>query len=692
MKHTFIPIWKQAPFIRLLIPFIAGIIIQWYCSFTFLFLITNSCSLLIALIAFQNLPLALRYKIQPLQGFLLTFILVVFGMIITHQKDYRHRADWIGRNYQANDWVLISIAEPPVQKVKSLKILVQCEKLFRGVNEIPVYGKMLLYFSKDPTSAALKYGDRLLFHKTLSKIKNQGNPGEFDYAGYCAFREISHTAFLKNGDWILAGKEQVDHLHSFLFKIRTQILALLQKNIRNDDQLYLAEALLIGYTNDLDHDLVKAYSNTGVVHIIAISGMHLGLIYIILLTVFNKIPMLNRSKILKIVFLLSGIWLFALLTGGCPSILRSAVMFSCIIIGSPFSRRPSIHNSLALSAFILLCYNPYYLWDVGFQLSYLSLYGIVIFQRYISSLIEFKHKWIDKIWEPCAVSIAAQVLTFPVCLYYFHQFPVYFLFTNMIAVPLSTLILFVEILLVTLGWIPVIGYYIGKVTWFLILIMNRIILFFDHLPFSVLEDINVSLAGAIMLYIIVLLLGHFILYKYKRSLQLSLMIALLYTITLVESSWKTGHQKKIIVYNIAKRQAIDFIDGSAYAFIGDSLMLEDNMQQYNLKPSRLTFHTNKKFIVYAHDRCYSFYSRTIVIIDSSTRMEAGPQKIKVDLVVMSKNTGYSIHELLEIFTCNNFVFDASNSMWKIRQWETECEQLHLPNHSVSTSGAYIMDL
>ena len=692
MKIIWIPVWKQAPFIRLVIPFIVGIIVQWYWSLTWEFLITIACCLLISLLAFRNFPLSFKFRIQPLQGLIISFILFTSGMMMTYQKDYRHRNDWIGHKYQPDDEVIVYLAEPPVQKTKSIKVLAQCENIIRDRKQIEVFGKLLLYLRKDSASVALKYGDRIIFHKTLLRIRNAGNPGEFDYAGYCALKGISHTAFLQDHEWVLAGRKKVDPLHAFLYKTREQIIAHLQRHINHDDQLYLAEALLIGYTDDLDHDLVKAYSNTGVVHIIAISGMHLGLIYIILLSVFNKIPVLKRSKILKTAFLLSGIWLFALLTGGCPSILRSAVMFSCIIIGLPFSRRPSIHNSLALSAFILLCYDPYYLWDVGFQLSYLSLYGIVIFQKYITGLAEFKHKWMHKIWEPCAVSIAAQVLTFPVCLYYFHQFPIYFLFTNMIAVPLSTLILFVEILLVTVGWIPLAGHYIGKITWFLILIMNKVILFFDHLPFSVIEDINISLQGSIMLYLIVLSLGYFLLCKYKYSLWLALVIGMIYCGTLISSSWKTVHQKKIIVYNIPNRQAIDLIDGPLYAFIGDSSMLQDRMQQYNLKPCRLTFHASGTFIPYSHDHYYLFYNKIIVLLDSNTLLYAGQSTIHADLIIMSKNTAYSIESVLAIFNCRNFVFDASNSMWKIRQWERECELLHLPNHNVSKKGAYIMNL
>ena len=177
-------------------------------------------------------------------------------------------------------------------------------------------------------------------------------------------------------------EKHINHFNQFLFTSRQNILNVLHENLQGkDDQLSIAEALLIGYTQDLDKDLVQAYSNTGVVHIIAISGMHLGLIYVMLVWIFNRIPYIKKLRILRVILVLSGLWLFALLTGGGASILRSAVMFSCIVIGENFGRKTSIYNSLAASAFILLCVNPFYLWDVGFQLSYLALSGIVIFQK-----------------------------------------------------------------------------------------------------------------------------------------------------------------------------------------------------------------------------------------------------------------------------------------------------------------------
>ena len=267
-----------------------------------------------------------------------------------------------------------------------------------------------------------------IIHKNLQPIKNSGNPGAFNYQRYAAFQGIYHNVFLKDKDWQVVPGNTKNWFYDFVYSARAYVLSVLRNTIHTGkDELGIAQALLIGYTNDLDKDLVQAYSNTGVVHIIAISGMHLGLIYVLLLWIFTKMPLINKSKLVQLILILTCLWLFAFLTGASPSVLRAAVMFSCIAIGKNLKKDVSIFTSLAASALILLCFNPYYLWAVGFQLSYLAVIGIVVFQKPIYNCLYIKNKWIDKVWQLMAVSTAAQLLTFPLCIYYFHQFPNLFL-------------------------------------------------------------------------------------------------------------------------------------------------------------------------------------------------------------------------------------------------------------------------
>lgn len=698
MRLTWIPIWKQAPFLRLLLPLILGILLQWYLQFELLRIIFTGISFIAAFILFQFLPLSLRFKLQALHGLLINLVIIVLGLLLTYHKDIRHHQNWFGNFYHDGDYIVATINEPPIQKSKSLKADALIENVIHGNVIEATTGKVILYFVQDSSLAPLKYGDKILINKPLQTIKNSGNPGAFNYQRYSAFKQIFHNVFLKKDEWILLPEKNINYFNRFLFTARQNILDVLHKNLpEKDDQLSIAEALLIGYTEDLDKDLVQAYSNTGVVHIIAISGMHLGLIYVMLIWIFSRIPYLKRSSILRIIFVLSCLWLFALLTGGSASILRSAVMFSCIIIGENFSRRASIYNSLAASAFILLGCNPFYLWDVGFQLSYLAILGIVILQKPIYNLFFIKNKWLDKLWKLTAISLAAQTFTFPICLYYFHQFPTIFLFTNLITVPLSTVILFVEIFLIALGWIPVVSTLVGKLTWGLVWLMNKIILFFNSLPYSVWERIPASVTTTILLYIIVITLAYWLLRKSKIALNLALFSILTLVLLNAYSQWNIVHQRKIIVYNVPQHQAIDFISGNNYKFKGDSVLSFDGMlQNFHIKPARIELQLNKNEEVpenlFQRNNFFHFMEKTLLVIDSSFAYEPQQQKINVDVIVISKNPKIYISQLTKVFNCKQYVFDASNSLWKIDKWKKDCELLHLRFHSVPENGAFIMDL
>ncbi len=699
MDSLWVPIWKKAPFLRLIIPVCLGILLEWYTGYDLQKIVLAAVCFVVAFIAFGLLPLVLRFKLQQLQGFILNLILIVLGSFITYQKDIRHDHTWFGNIYHDSDYIIATINEPLIEKNKSYKAEVRVDNVLHKELFENTIGKVIIYFAKDSSNElSLKYGDKILINKKLQEIKNPGNPGSFNFQRYSAFHQVFHNVFLKKGDWILLDEKNINSFNQFLFTARQNVLNILRKNMQgHDDQLSIAEALLIGYTQDLDKDLVQAYSNTGVVHIIAISGMHLALIYVMLIWIFNKIPIIKRSKIIKVIFILSLLWLFSLLTGGAASILRAAVMFSCIVIGENFARKSSIYNSLAASAFILLCYNPYFLWDVGFQLSYLAVLSIVIFQKPLYHSLYVKNKWLDKLWALVSVSMAAQIFTFPVCLYYFHQFPTIFLITNIIMVPLSTVVLFVEIFLIAFAWVPFIGALIGKLTWWLVLLMNKIILWFNSLPFALWDRISATVASTIILYVFIICVGYWLLNKNKNAFRLSLLSLLLFIMITGYAKWQTANQQKLIVYNVPQHQSIDFINGNAYKFIGDSVLLKDGMlQNFHLKPGRIALQLNKEVgslpELYANNLFYQFDGKKILLIDRSFLFQPGEEKINVDYIIISKNPKLYIPQLAKVFKCEQFIFDGSNPLWKIAKWKKDCEQLHLRCYSVPEQGAFIVDL
>ena len=697
-KPFSIPIWKKAPFIRLLLPFIAGILLQWYFQFPLSDCLVAFGCFFIAYRLFFLFPISVRYKLQWLKAVILHLLLVAAAALITWQKDVQHSNNWFGNYYRDSDYLVVRIDEPLIEKTKSYKAEGYVDEVVGKDSVINTKGKILLYFAKDSLPPSLHYGDKILIHKNLQRIKNSGNPGAFNYQRYAAFQSIFHNVFLNNKDWVRLPDKNINAFRQFIFTSRAGILSILQKYIpAGKDELGIAEALLIGYTNDLDKDLVQAYSNTGVVHIIAISGMHLGLIYILLVWLFAKLPLINKLKTTQVVLILTSLWLFSLLTGGSASVLRSAVMFTFIAVGKNISKQSSIYNSLAASAFVMLCYNPYFLWDVGFQLSYLAVIGIIIFQKPIYNWLYIKNKWINAIWKLMAISIAAQVLTFPVCIYYFHQFPNLFLISNIIAVPLSSIILFTEIGLVAFSWIPFAAIYLGKIIGWMVWLMNWVILKVSGFSFAVWDNIAATVVTTWLLYAFVIGIAGWLLNKNKNAFRLAICCLFGFALLKAYGNWQIKNQQKLIVYNVPQHQAIDFIQGNDYRFVGDSILLLDGvLQNFHLKPSRITLQLNNKVdsipTIFQQNLFYQLGSKKMALIDKTLGFESLTQKINVDIIIISKNPPLHMAQLADIFNCRLYIFDASNSLWKINQWQKECKGLHLNFYSIPADGAFVFNV
>ena len=691
-----IPVWKSSPFLRLLPPFIAGILLHWYTHPSFQLEILSAAFSIALFFSFRFLPLAFRFRFQWLHGIALNLVIFCAGAMLNYQKDIRNDSGWFGRRYNDSTLIIAKINEPPVEKDRSFKAEAVAEEMMINGSMKKVTGKLIVYFAKDSAGSVPVYGDRIMIRGGIQKIKNSGNPGAFDYEQYMGFQQIYHQAYLKTNNWVLLPDHHRNSLYSFIFFMREKLVNILRQNIKGDKKVTgISEALFIGYKEDLDKNTVQAYRNTGVVHIIIIAGMHLGLISAALVWFFSRLPGIKCLPLLKLILIISCVWLFALLTGGSVPVLRSAVMFTCIMIGKNFSHQPKVYNSLAASAFLLLCYDPFFLWDTGFQLSYAAVTGIVWLQKPISLLIYTPNSFLLRLWELCSLSLSAQLFTMPLCIYYFHQLPVTFLITNIICVPLFTVILFTEIFLVGEIWSPALAGLLGKFAYTLTWLMNFVINTCNGLPFALISNIYSTPLTTYFLYGCIIFVCSGLMTKKKQFIKWSLCSLAAFIICWGYGKTAAFRQKKIIVYNISRHTAVDFIRGSSYCFYGDAeLKKPGSLRDQFLAPARIALQAEDQEDtlkeLQGKRRFHLFYDKKIMIIDSAVRFEAVPAKIKIDLLLICGNPKISIADITGAISPAIIVFDASNSVWKIGQWKKECEQLHLPCYSVAEKGAYIL--
>lgn len=694
MSMPIVPVWKKAPVLRLLLPFASGIIIQWYLPQDSVLLWISLVTSFSIVILFFLFPLFHRFKHAVLVGASIQILFASLGALVCRYNDIRNSHKWFGHYYKKNVSLLVTLQEPPEEKTKSFKANASVDFVLLQDTIIKTSGGIILYFKKDSSGIPLSYGSVILIKKPLQEIKNSGNPAGFNYKRYCLFQDITHQVYLKNTEWTVLPAVNRNPLQQFLISTREKVLQILKKNIPGEKEQGLAEALLIGYKNDLDKTLVQSYSNTGVVHVIAISGLHLGLIYWLLLLLTRFLQKRKNIQWLQPLLIISGLWLFSLLAGAQPSVVRSAVMFTCLVFGESLTRKSSILNTLAFSAFLLLCYNPFWLWDVGFQLSYAAVLSIVLFMKPVYNCFYFKNKILDFIWKLNAVTIAAQLLTLPVSIYHFHQFPNYFLLTNLLAVPLSSLILLGEIFLCAISFIPAVATLMGQILYWLIRFMNNYVEQIERLPFSLWDGLQITIPQAALLLTIVAGLAYWWLEKMKRGLMVALTALAAFFLLRSVSFLHAAYQEKIIVYNVPQKQAIDIIDGRKYLFIGDTdLLADDFIRNFHIKPSRVSHRIEPAAAIESFvqtGKLAVFRNKKILVIDSSVNFEPVQEKLSLDLLVISKNPKLYFKKLTETFAIRQVVFDGSVPSWKMKYWKKDCDSLHIAYHDVQEKGAFVM--
>lgn len=695
MIHPSIPLWKKAPFLRLLPLLITGILLQYYAliSINIYWVVFVISALLYAIYAM--LPFRWKLRTQWLTGVSIALLLISVGAIITCYNGIQHNPLWYGHNYQLGDTLVGRIVEPLAEKNKSYKTQISVEGALTNGNIQPAAGNALLYIDKRLKPDNFKLGTLCILTAPLQIIKGTGNPAAFDYSEYCARKGLFYQAYVRENQCVaLKVKAQIPLLSAAVFKQQQFIIQLLRKYISPSAQ-GIAEALLIGYKEDLDKNLVQAYSNTGVIHIIAISGLHLGVIYALLLLILKPFSRFNIMRFIKPILLIAGLWMFSWLSGACPSVLRSAVMFTCIVLGQAFNKQTSMYNNLAASAFILLAYNPYFLWDAGFQLSYAAVFSIVVGMKNIYHLLYFKYKWIDAIWKFNAVTLSAQLFTLPLVLYHFHQFPNYFLCSNWIAVPLSSIILIAEIILICIAWISPAAAFAGHITGWLINKLNEYIQWLNNLPGAITDYIYFPILYALLLAVIIALGMYAWFHQQKKYVQLALILSVLFMGIRVVDYYKSLNQQQLIVYAIPKQSAADIQTGHHYVFWGDTALLhQPTLFNFNCKPARTFYQCFNMLKSFPKQSFYSTQLSNTQVIFCTEGLEHWPLKPskQQQIIVVANNSVLPLQEIAQQNNRTFIVWDGTNTLKKVQQWKAECTQLQLTTHYVITQGAFVAAL
>ncbi len=703
---------KKPPFLKLLPAFCAGILWGWYMPTQW-----NISALLL----FIGLLLLLVLRINKLRTFAGGFIgvsgvyllLAGCGSYITAAQKAIHLPGVFLENRDGQEiTTVVDVLEPPSETEKSFKYVCRLrgyvnqedgsfennglvenkewDSTVQANRFIPTPGlKIIVYIKKQGAIAPAGYGSRMLLVCRPQQIRPSGNPGAFDYAGWCAKKGIYLQAWVDTGRTVIIPGFYGNRCLNMLYNIREKVLQGIDHYIPDPSTGGIAKALLVGYRHGIDDELNEAYIRTGVVHIVAISGMHLSMIF----GLMAMIPVGRRSRLtwcIRNIGIGVLIWLFTLLTGGAASIVRAAVMLSLLLLAECLTKRPGSINILLATAFLMLAADPMTLWDIGFQLSFTAVAGLILFARKIAALVEPKHPLLRLGWQMQAVNIAAQVLTTPLVLFYFHQFPLLFLLTNIVAVPVSGLVLYVEIVFYIFLWCEPVATMIGKLIHHLLAYMNAYIEAIATIPFCTAENLQVSMLQMVWMYVLiagtVIWLNHKNNHACKGALVALLMIFMLRSRDIFYAEKKAG----IFVYQVPGHFYAEGISGRSAFTINtgeEKFIFQEKVHKRYVHPAHLA---NRIATVTQTDE-FTFKGKLPVHIMGWARFKALQQKIPSDsgkiFIVLVE---HARPDTAQRFLPSLIVVSNNTSTYHSVLWKKYCRKNQVALYDMKKEGAFVI--
>lgn len=699
------PSWQEYPLLRIVLAYMAGIffiseirpnILIPICFFASSLIIAVCCRLIFPT----------RKDLSALSaGACIIIFFFNAGFYQYHQRDTVVGADHFSQfiNYQKQVF-LCKLKDSP-NNSKTPKVEVDVIAIGNSSHLNSSQGSLLLYIKNKSDSISYRAGDIILVQGRILTTPKNTNPHAFDYQAFLHNRGIDHQSFIEDGHHQLYKQRQLNPIRQWSKETKSKFLDVFDIYLTEGNEKAVVLAMILGYRNNLSHELYTSYTDTGIVHVLAVSGLHVGIIASLLLFVLKWVPEPTKKiRFAKTVIIISAICFYALITGSAPAVVRATIMFSLILINWYFDEDSNLFNSLAFAALLMLIYDPRMLFQASFQFSFLALSSIVYFHPKLLSVWRPTNKYIDILYQFMLVSVAAQILVFPLTIYYFHKFPTYFILSSLFAVPAAYVIIYGGILIQVLHalHLPFIVALVSKALTYSIRQFNSAITFIQELPCSVVEGIWAEKSTMLFLFLTTLSIMGFVSFKFNKS-YLKLAIFLVFCCVSGSSfRYYNSHSKALVcIYDIHKGYTIDFIQGrQIYSVIDTSLSKEKGF---------FAFFNNR--IKYGADCIHildeDLDTKVNGLIGKSNFLQVKnttfyitpnwfPKPIngcaKVDYLIISKGCKAPPSLILDYINPRSIICDKSISKYQTIRWKEIAKAQHIPFRSVYDDGAINIDL
>jgi len=550
------------------------------------------------------------------------------------------------------------------------------------LNNSIVNGKSLLNIEKSVTNTTLRVDDIIVTSSQFKALISPLNPHQFNYKNYLKKQQIYHQLFLTD-DELLTIRSKTHTLFGFASKLRHIINKRLEAFNFEADELSITNALLLGQRQYISEDVYNNYKQAGAVHILAVSGLHIGIILLLLNFLFKPIEYIKHGKLIKTILLILFLWSFTIIAGLSASVVRAVTMFTIIAIAMNYKRPTIIYNTLAFSIFILLLFKPVFIFDVGFQLSYLAVFAIVTIHPMLYKIWQPNYKIVDFFWKLFTVTVSAQIGIIPISLYYFHQFPGLFFISNLIIIPCLGVLLGFGVLIIVLALLNSLPQFLASFYGYIISLMNDVVAWVAMQETFLFKHISFGLSSVIISYVLIVTL----IVSIKKKTYKSIMV-LLITILACQGFL-------IIEKNYFNTDEFIVFHKSRYSMIGiktkNKLTLHHNLNDSILKKDNIitNFKVGETINNIKYDRIsdvYRFNNKNMLVIDSLGIYNV--TTFKPDIVLLRNSPKINLNRLIDTLNPELIISDGSNFKSYSARWAKTCRIKKRPFYDTSKKGAY----
>ncbi|SEK92523.1 ComEC/Rec2 family competence protein [Parapedobacter koreensis] len=690
------------PFVRFLLALLVGIGASYavaplrplYVAAWFMLML-----LLIVFIGLVWLTQLRRHKSYGILGFLILSALAVVGLIQSWHSDPAIDRSHFSR--YASRALIGYVADEPLMRGDHLRFPLVITQRYGSDGVTAVSGRLMLTvrIADSLSGPALGYGDELLIPAAYQEIPPPYNPGELDYQRYLANKNIRHQTYLQAESVEKIGKDKGNPLMAHALALRQQMVDKFSRYITDKDAFSVASTLILGYRADLSEALLQAFSNTGTIHVLSVSGMHVIIVFWVMSKLLWWMDRNKNLRIGKFILLFTAVWGYALLTGFSPSVSRAAIMITFVMAAATFKKQNRVYNSIAASAFFLLLYEPKFIADVGFQLSYLAVLGIVFLHPILQTVRPVANRLTKPIVDYAWMSVAAQSGAGPLAAYYFHQFPLYFLPANLLIVLPASGIMYLGFALLVLppGQL---ASAVGVVLEKLILGVNGLLNNMEALPMASIHGIWMTWWQNLLIYSLILAAVFALSMRSKRWAYCALVCGAFLLVSSFSANVRALGQEEVVFFNTRREVAVGLISKGKGWIYSSLPSVDDQTIRYSVLP-KLEAHVPTSAIRFiAQDSSYHdqrVYAKESIVQFGDLRFMVYTGKVHytghvhVDILLLRNNPQITWEKLMETVSCSKLILDGSNSDSVISHLKAAAENSGISVYVLKNNFAYVWD-